>query len=382
MGTWKVVLTGNGLSVGLNTAFSLENITKQFYENLSGTQKEFIKHHIDRIDMKKYNQLDFEESIASIEQTYDSLQSYYIFLTQNIEGIRFANTEGLDIKSLEKHLISIKSIIYEYSATITDLIDGHVRKENIDRNLGNFVSWLENVTKGAQVDLFTLNYDLLLETILLDIIGKNGFMDFFAPGTKWDLIENQQRFHFNPMRSKVVGKYPSVKLHHLHGSLSSYKEIRTGRIFKIRTEELRKYEVNKKILDKDIIPSIITGGGKSLKVQQSPFDFYYRNFTRLLKDEENPCDELYIIGYSFRDEHINRAITERLKMERRNQNQKPLTLLIIDYQETEEEQKKFVDFLNSTLGLGPRMSNRFEIGDHRLIFGGANSIDSVWKSRR
>lgn len=370
----KVVLTGNGLSVGLNDVFSLQNITKSFYNRLSGTQKEFIKHHIDRIEDGEYYQLDFEESIASIEQTYDSLLGYYIFLTENTEGKRFAELEGLNLEALEKHLHSIKQIIHEYSATIIDLIDGHVKKKEIDKNLNNFVSSLEQLLSDGNVDLFTLNYDLLLETILLDILDENQFMDFFAPGSNWELIDKNRRFHFNPTRSAIIGKYPTIRLHHLHGSLSSYKEIETGRIFKITTEHLREYEVNDKILEENIIPSIITGGGKSLKIQESPFDFHYREFTRLLVDENNPVDELYIIGYSFRDEHINNAINERLKIERKGKNSKPLQFKIVDYKETQEEKDDFIKLLNEKLKLGVRTSNRFQINDARVSFDGANSL--------
>lgn len=374
MGNKVVVLTGNGLSVGLNSEFSLENITRRFYRNLTGTQKSFIEHHLKNMKEDKYNQLDFEESIASIEQSYDALKNYHNFLKDDPEGIRYANLEKLDINSLEKHLQSMESLIHTYSKTVIELIDGHVKQKNINEKLGDFENWLQEKTSSKSLDLFTLNYDLLLETILLSIVEKNRFMDFYAPGSLWDLIRGNRRFHFNPTRSAEVGKYPNIKLHHLHGSLSSFKEIETGRIFKITTEDLREHEVYDHIFKRGIIPSIITGGGKSLKVQQSPFDYYYRRFNGLLADKQDPCDELYIIGYSFRDEHINKSIIDRMNMERTRTNPSPLKLKIIDYQVGKENQEKFRCFLNDKLELTYRMKNYFKEDDSRLIFEGANKI--------
>ncbi len=67
----KVVLTGNGLSVGLNKEFSLPNITKRFFDRLSEEHRAFIEHHMDKLCKGTYVQTDFEEAIASIEQVYD-----------------------------------------------------------------------------------------------------------------------------------------------------------------------------------------------------------------------------------------------------------------------------------------------------------------------
>ncbi|MEK4876018.1 hypothetical protein N1I87_15460 [Bacillus sp. FSL W8-0102] len=69
----KVVLTGNGLSVGLNRAFALQNITQTFYNKLTPEHQKFIQHHMERIQKDEYIQVDFEEAIASIEQVHDAL---------------------------------------------------------------------------------------------------------------------------------------------------------------------------------------------------------------------------------------------------------------------------------------------------------------------
>ncbi|WHY97357.1 SIR2 family protein [Peribacillus simplex] len=378
----KVILTGNGLSVGLNKDFALPNITKRFFERLPTEHKSFVKHHMDKLGKGDYIQTDFEEAIASIEQTYDSLKNYYDFLVKGEDGDEFLKAYDLGRTEIERHLEAIQEIIYEYTSSILDLIDGHVRWKEIGEKLSGFIEWLTvNIEEADQIDLFTLNFDLLLETILLETIGTDRFLDYHARGEKWPLIDNDLRYSFSPDLSMLLYGKRNVRLHHLHGSLSSFKNIKDGKLFKITTEALRYHQVYDEILELDIVPSIVTGGGKSVKIQQNPFQFYYKEFKRNLVNEERLCEELYIIGYSFRDDHINKDIATRLSYERKKDNPKMLNkLLIVDYKTTDEEKKIFIDEINTALGLGPRMANRFKYDDERIIFTGANSLSSLIKS--
>lgn len=328
-----VVLAGNGLSVALNRQFSLPNITKRFFDRLKEEHKAFIEHFMG----DHYNQLDFEESIASIEQAYDSLEYYFKFISSQKYGTRFSQAYDLNVDELQKHIEAIKNVIYEYTASILDLIDGNVRQAKIEEQLSGFVSWIKYMSnKDGEIDFFTLNFDLLMETILLENIGTDNFMDFHYRGGQWAPIDNQYRYYFNPDRSVQISGKRRIRLHHLHGSLSSFKHLDDGRLFKITTESLRSANLYNNLFDLNIIPSIVTGGGKSAKVQQSPFSFYYNEFKKAMYIEEEICDELVIIGYSFRDNHINEAICERLALSRRKENPLSLKISIIDYAATED----------------------------------------------
>lgn len=367
----RVVLTGNGLSVALNKEFSLEGITKRFFKRLDEEHRTFIEHHM----KDKYNQRDFEEAIASIELAYEMMKHYNGFLNLQM-GEKFMNAYDLKNENFGDHIKAIENIVHEYTASILDLIDGNVKKESIEKNLGGFVSWLNNTIKeSSEIDLFTLNFDLLLETILLTYHTKDEFADFHYRGSKWGR-NGGYRYYFNPDRSQQI--HPEnynhgIRLHHLHGSLSSFKDLQDGRLFKITTENLRESEIYKNIVDLNVVPSIVTGGGKSLKVQQEPFSFYYNEFKRKMVIEKSLCDELYIIGYSFRDEHINKAISERLKFSRKKENSIPLKLVIVDYATDEENKQKFVDIVNDSLSIPKR--NLLKIDDDVFYFGGANSIN-------
>ena len=371
----KVVLVGNGLSIGLNSAFSLQNITKTFYYKLTPEHRKFIQHHMERIQKNEYIQVDFEEAIASIEQVHDSLDSYVNFLKNSEEGKKFLAAEKLSVEELENHLTKIKEIIITYTASIVDIIDGNVHWEQIGKKLSGFINWLEKELLNCEneFDLFTLNFDLLLETILLRVVGTDEFTDFHV---KRGYHNGKDKFNFDPEESvSDYGGVRRIRLHHLHGSLSSFKRLSDGRVFKQRTEHIRLTNMYRNLNPNEIFPCIITGGFKSKKIQSLPFSFYYRKFKEKMMNPETLCDELYIIGYSFRDEHINYAISERLKVHRNGE--KPLKkLIIVDYKINEEEQDKFIKDVNKALDLrSPKTKLKKEDGN--FIFEGADAIDRL-----
>jgi hypothetical protein len=370
----RVVLTGNGLSVALNSDFSLKSITERFFDRLDDSHSEFIKHHM----KDKYSQLDFEEAIASIEQVYDSLTHYNDFLNGD-KGKNYLDAYELNNSEFEQHLKAIQTIIHQYTSSILDLIINNVRQKDISEKLQPFVDWLvDTIDTSEKIDLFTLNFDLLLETILLTYYSKEKFADFHFKGKKWDAIDNELQYYFDPDRSKQihpVNYQNNVRLHHLHGSLSSFKDLKSGRLFKITTEALRFSNLYENIFDKGVIPSIVTGGGKSLKVQQNPFHYYYNEFKKSMVIEANLCDELYIIGYSFRDGHINKAIADRLKIARRKEKPRDIKMIIVDYANDDASKLEFVTRVNKALEIPKKIA--LEIDDKNVLFGGANSIKDV-----
>ncbi|UII58152.1 SIR2 family protein (plasmid) [Cytobacillus spongiae] len=370
----RVVLTGNGLSMALNRDFGLKSITERFFNRLDEEHKEFIKHHM----QENYSQIDFEEAIASIEQVYDSLAHYNGFLAGE-KGQNFLEAYKLKNSEFEAHISAIQNIIHQYTSSILDLIIDNVKHRDISEKLQPFVDWLvETIDTSGEIDLFTLNFDLLLETILLNYYEKDKFADFHYLGKRWDQIENQYQYYFDPDRSRQIHQVNyenNVRLHHLHGSLSSFKDVTSGRLFKITTQSLRDNNLYENIFEKGVIPSIVTGGGKSLKVQQNPFHFYYNEFKKKMVIEDSLCDELYIIGYSFRDEHINKAISNRLELTRKRKDPKPLNLVIVDYASDEASKIDFVNRVNSSLKIPQR--NLFTIESENILFGGANSIKDL-----
>lgn len=372
----KVILTGNGLSIGLNGAFSLQNITQTFYNNLPDEHKKFIEHHMDRIQKGQYKQLDFEEAIASIEQIHDSLNSYVEFLENTDEGKIYLQSENLTVEELRSHLDIIKQIIISYSSSIVEIIDGNVHWEQIGEKLSGFIDWLlTQVAEEHQVDFFTLNFDLLLETILLRVLGTDRITDFHV---RRGHLDGAEKFNFSPQDNLIDFGRRKVRLHHLHGSLSSFKRLEDGRVFKLKTEDIRLKDFYRRLDTSKYFPSIITGGYKSAKIQMSPFNYYYNEFKVKMMDPDDICDELYIIGYSFRDEHINEAIIERLKLSRSTgDKRRPLNrLVIVDFKAEEADQIEFVNFVNEALNLKSDRT-KLSIEKGNFLFDGADSIAQI-----
>ncbi|MCL9638015.1 SIR2 family protein [Bacillus zanthoxyli] len=370
----RAVLTGNGLSVALNSDFSLKSITERFFDRLDDSHREFIKHHM----KDNYSQLDFEEAIASIEQVYDSLEHYNGFLTRE-KGQNFLDAYKLKNSEFKQHIEAIQTVIHQYTSSILDLIINNVKQKDISDKLQPFVDWLvETIDTSDEIDLFTLNFDLLLETILLTYYDSSKFADFHFRAKPWREIGGEWKYYFDPDRSRQihhVNYKNNIRLHHLHGSLSSFKESKSGRLFKITTDALRESNLYANIFEQGVVPSIVTGGGKSLKIQQNPFHFYYNQFKKSMVIEDSLCDELYIVGYSFRDDHINKAIAERLKNARRKENPRAFKIIIVDYADNDASKNEFITRVNTALGLPKK--HAFQLDSKNILFGGANSIKGL-----
>lgn len=350
-------------------------LQKKFYEKLKPEHQKFIQHHMERIQRDKYIQVDFEEAIASIEQVHDSLDSYVSFLKNDKEGKRYLESEGLNAEELQTHLIKIKEIILSYTASIVDIIDGNVHWKQISDKLSGFIRWLQPTLEADdQIDLFTLNFDLLLETILLKIIGTDRFTDFHVKRGRTE--DGQDKFNFDPEETNHDFGKRNIRLHHLHGSLSSFKRLNDGKIYKLRTEDIRLSDLYRQIDVSKVFPSIITGGFKSKKIQNSPFNYYYSKFKEKMIDPEEACEELYIIGYSFRDEHINKAISERLKIHRKKGGQPLKKLIIVDYKSNQSDQDQFIDEVNHALDLKSNKT-RLQKENGIFIFEGVDAIEKL-----
>lgn len=372
-----VVLTGNGLSIALNPEFSIPRITKKFFGCLPHEHSAFVEHHM----LANINKSNFEECIASIETLYDALHGQLNFFKSDIYGSKFVESHGLDLAEIQKHEKSIRASIDLYMALILDIIYRNVRLPQIKANIPNFVRWLYSIIKtDHDVNLFTLNYDLLLETILLNFRDVN-YMNFFYPAGPWYAISDDRsisssirRHYFDPEKALQKRKNYRAKLYHLHGSLSSFKDLKNERIFTVKTEVIKEHRVYGRIAELNIVPSIITGGQKSEKIQEEPFHFYYNELMDKMSNEEHLCEELYVIGYSFLDDHINHAISERLRIANRPNDPRPVKLLIIDYATSSEAKTNFIERINDALGLNESPINRFVKDDPRVNFGGTNSI--------
>lgn len=150
----------------------------------------------------------------------------------------------------------------------------------------DFAKWICNADRKCAVEIFTTNYDYLLE-IGLEANGVpyfDGFTGSYKPFFNADALED---IDYLPKQTK---------LWKIHGSLGLHKDSSSGRI--IRTGS-----------DKDdllIYPS-------SLKYNESkkqPYSAFMDRLNLFLKQDDSV---LFVCGYSFGDEHINERILSALQ---------------------------------------------------------------------
>lgn len=361
-------LFGNGLSIALSLDFSLKRITEKFIIQLSGIEKEFFEEICgggDNIDFD-----DFEANFSIIEDAYNSLRKYRRFIDSDTGKIFIEKFELIDPKLLQHEEI-IKSLYDKYIFEILEIIHGNVTKQGIAEKLDGFTKFLKaQFSKNRKGYVFTLNYDLLAETILLEEIGTENLTDFCSATHKFKGTEIN-KFDFDPALNdhKYGEDYTdaNVELHHLHGSLSLFYDYARNKAIKFKSDDIFIHDVYKRISSENwtLAPAIITGGGKSLKMNEYPFEFYFRNLKDL--STYGKYNKLFIVGYSFRDEHVN----ELLKRWMLSVEDYSKALLIVDYKTDELGKDEFKKFVRKKIRKKP------PIPDRCFEFGGANSIHDV-----
>jgi hypothetical protein len=160
-----------------------------------------------------------------------------------------------------------------------------------------FFKELPNVTC---IDVFTLNYDLCVETALYDaeITFTTGVSD-----RGWD-AELFSVDSFN------------VRLYKLHGSLDWYKDSETGDIYSITNPP------EDRVPASDYDPLIIFGITNKLQ-SLDPFLHLSFTFSRMIRQAK----VLVTIGYGFGDDYINQMILQGMSADRDK------ILLVVSYDE-------------------------------------------------
>lgn len=175
----------------------------------------------------------------------------------------------------------------------------HISQNAIGENINvplKFVSWLNGMQANKPKEIFTANYDLILEMAMekLYIPYFDGFIGSNKPFFYQDSVE------ISSLNNTVP--YEWIRLWKIHGSLgwfwenddSGYRIIRLGSI------DLSK-------IDNELV--IYPSKEKYHASRKQPFISYFDRLKNHLSNSEG----IFIVsGYSFGDEHINDVIFESL----------------------------------------------------------------------
>lgn len=194
---------------------------------------------------------------------------------------------------------------------------------------GQFFTYIRGF---QEVDIFTLNHDLLLENLCK------------AYGAKYSrgFTKQDSEIHYQDEGTSIAvfkGTFDKpIRIHKLHGSLDFYRFEHyikgekpylepTGEYNYFTTTNYREKhfairvdpETKKTLqdLNSDIIPKFITGTDKTKIIKNDlMYSVLFKRFEKCVAETEN----ILISGYSFGDKHINNELQKREDFEVINQN--------------------------------------------------------------
>lgn len=200
---------------------------------------------------------------------------------------------------IDNFIVEYKNNFIEEFVNTIDYRKNHLHKLFLKRLLARSI-------KLKRVNLFTLNYDLLIEKSAeeIGVSLNNGFSGFhyrvFMPSIF------HQDFHINNSDGNK-SQTKSMNLFKLHGSLS-WKFDDSKPPYGITEQQ---YDFSESGEVKTILPECIIYPVQSKKKHSLdlPYSEMFRQFIEFVN---KPSSTLLIIGYSFLDEHVNDIITNAL----------------------------------------------------------------------
>jgi SIR2-like domain len=328
------VLLGNGLSVAVNPALRLDALTERFLES-HNDDREGLNRLLAEVDLENLDPArDFEAVVGGLEAA-EEIVSAFMGLASRIEQPHLQEAAKL----LRDHGVPalIRRMYYAYCAEVLDAI-GELTRGDITPHVVRFGEWLKALyQEHGRATVFTLNYDLLAERMLIDdnILGlQYSLTDFFS-----GLPERTTQLTLVPGEDACTGRlfYPAdppdrpIHLHHLHGCLTHFRRQTDGEIFKLDASAIREQQVYRRLAEApevDFVPSVILGSRKTEKSLEWPFAYAFLSLEQAVRESRT----VVIAGYSFRDEGVNQRL-RGIRGERR--------WIVVDQQESDASADAF-----------------------------------------
>jgi hypothetical protein len=223
-----------------------------------------------------------------------------------------------------------------------------IREENLANNL-LFTDWANKITGNGCLRMYTLNYDRLFKVILENSSSHYEIFEGFDCDNQIDYIA-----HIPANIPKIISDTNSHVMYNLHGS--SFWRLNDRDMFPSenpqfylttninaetnQTSVTYQSEMGKTML----LTNIITGYQKTQKSILSPYKQMQAAFDR------DCCfsDTVYIIGYSFNDEHINAGIKASI------QANQPVNFVIVDpgFKKDNFDEKVFIRIFSNARAVG------------------------------
>lgn len=330
-----VVLLGNGVSVAANPDLSLAALTQSFLD-AHADDRDALDRLLAEVDLGAVDPVrDFEGIVAGLESAEEVVRAFMQL------AARVAHPDLQEAAAIlrDRGVTSlVRRLYYAYCAEVLQAI-GELTRGDLAPAVVTFGDWLKAMylTHGS-ASIFTLNYDLLLERMLIDdnVLGlKYSVTDFFS-----GLPARMAALPLGINNAGIQGRlyYPAdpparpIHLHHLHGCLTHFRDVTTNGVYKIAASDLRDHDIFDRLAqaeETDFVPSIILGSRKVEKSREWPFSQAFL----ALEESARTAATVVIAGYSFRDSAVNARLRNLLFPEKRwiIVNQKPDDAAAADY---------------------------------------------------
>jgi hypothetical protein len=274
---------------------------------------------IESFQRETFLPFDYEEFYDWINKGYDSdlINRCCSNVNKRLTAHDFSEYSGHLFK--DPGINEYSSIQECYSYLIADLLSRNYKRTE---NLNRYSKFIESIGK-EETNIFTLNHDTLFE-YLMQSHGLD-YSDGFS--TDKSMIANNEKEKMEVFNNEYNA---GIKLHKLHGSVDYYqfaemKESENGvynytgnywffkarNYWNIHMANLIEPSTGEIIqsLNPDIKPQFLTGKSKLKAISDH---LIYKQLYIKLKDALSNTSKLTIIGYSYRDMHINQLIKEAL----------------------------------------------------------------------
>lgn len=295
------------ISNKISELFDMKNICFLFGSGTSAgaipTMKEMFKAVEDKIETLEVVKREFYQSITL--QQPENLEE--------LLGILYASRHYLSSDSLKKDLLDICneliSIVEEVIFVKINIdINDSTYADSLDLYKSFYLKVAHRNKDLSRISIFTTNNDLFNEFALdnLNISYINGFNGgisrFFNPAFF--------NYTYSKRMDTSIEKYEPIEnlvyLYKIHGSVNWYEDLSNANtFFKIKEET----SVSNLVYSKDKNTLIYPTPTKQNKSLGSPYTEMFREFQKKLLE---PHTVLFVVGYSFSDEHVNNIIYQAL----------------------------------------------------------------------
>jgi len=290
--TWSIFL-GAGASVSANLP-TMVDLTRKVLNNL----KSETKHH--EIVSEIVSVLNNFKKCEHLKETKKEVLEDYFRV--NIEDILSVLYQILYLKMDSNSIVinygKVKNISHNDIADCIKILKELCTKEcKVEYDLITHKQFIKKWIEGtSKVDIFTTNWDLVVEHTSDSLLIEDDIELRCIDGFKGTYIKIYDQTTYDDVIKTKMKAMKIINLYKLHGSIDWRKQ----------GEEIIKSESsdNEEVL---IYPTPL----KFKEVLGAPYMELLRRFSNTIEDET--CNYLLIIGYSFADSHINNIVKNATK---------------------------------------------------------------------